>query len=247
MSPTIERLIKLQHVDSRIAEARAAIAAHPQRLADIDARLAAARQALDAARGRLTANQEERRALEKDVATYQGRLSKFRDQQAAVKTNREYQALGHEIETAQQHLADAEEKVIERMVDADTVTADLKAAEAAFAETQKVLDGEKAMLAEDLAGFEADLKKAIDSRATIVAELEPRVLALFEQVGRVRKGVATSAATRDGLCSICHVRMRPQVFQQVRTNEHVIQCESCQRILYYVPPPPPIEQAIVRH
>jgi hypothetical protein len=36
------------------------------------------------------------------------------------------------------------------------------------------------------------------------------------------------------------------VFQQVRTNEQIIQCESCQRILYYVPPPPPIEQAVVR-
>ena len=43
------------------------------------------------------------------------------------------------------------------------------------------------------------------------------------------------------LCSVCHVRLRPQVFQLVRQNDTIIQCDSCQRILYYVPPPPPAE------
>jgi predicted nucleic acid-binding Zn-ribbon protein len=64
-------------------------------------------------------------------------------------------------------------------------------------------------------------------------------MSLFEQVAKVRKGVALSMATRDGLCSLCHVRMRPQVFQQVRQNDTVVQCDSCQRILYWVPPPAP--------
>jgi predicted nucleic acid-binding Zn-ribbon protein len=246
MSPSLESLITLQHLETQIAEAKAAIAAHPQRLADADARLSEARAALDAAKQRLADNQDARRALEKDVALYQGRLSKFRDQQAAVKTNREYQALGHEIETAQQEIAAAEEKVIERMVDADAVTAALKAAEAAFAAEQKKLDAEKRTLGEELARDEASLKQASERRAELIKSLEPRLVALFEQVARARKGIALSLATRDGLCSVCHVRLRPHVFQQVRTNDQIIQCDSCQRILYYVPPPPPIEQPVVR-
>ena len=246
MSPDLERLIKLQHVDTQIAEAKAAIASHPKRLADADARLSDARAALDAAKKRLTDNQESRRALEKDIAMYQGRLSKFRDQQGAVKTNKEYQALGHEIETAQADIATVEEKVLERMVEADTVSADVKAAEAAFASHQKQVEAEKKSLAEDLASEQAALARATEQRAELVKQLEPRLVALFEQVARVRKGAAVTTATRDGLCSACHVRLRPPVFQQVRANEHVIQCESCQRILYYVPPPPPIEQAVVR-
>jgi predicted nucleic acid-binding Zn-ribbon protein len=70
-------------------------------------------------------------------------------------------------------------------------------------------------------------------------------MALFEQVARARKGVAISTATRDGLCSLCHVRLRPSVFQQVRHNDSIIQCESCQRVLYWIPPPPPVEHAVV--
>jgi len=246
MSPSLESLIKLQHIETQIAEAKSAIATHPQRVAEADVRLSEARAALDVARKRLTDNQETRRALEKDVAMYQGRLSKFRDQQVAVKTNREYQALGHEIETAQQEMAAAEERVIERMVEADTVAAEVKSAEARFNAQQKQVEAEKKTLAEDLAGVETSLARATQQRADIIASTEPRLVALFEQVSRVRKGTAVATATRDGLCSACHVRLRPPVFQHVRTNEQIIQCESCQRILYYVPPPPPIEQPIVR-
>ena len=246
MSPSLEALIKLQHLETQIAEATSIIAAHPQRLAQADARLNAARAALDAAKQRLTENHDARRALEKDVAMYQARLSKFRDQQGAVKTNKEYQALGHEIETAQADIATVEEKVIERMVEADTVTADVKKAEAEFAVQQKQVDAEKKELHDELASVQSLLTRATDARATLVKELEPRLVALFQQVARVRKGTALATATRDGLCSHCHVRLRPQVFQQVRTNDHIIQCDSCQRILYYVPPPPPIEQPVVR-
>jgi predicted nucleic acid-binding Zn-ribbon protein len=246
MSPALEYLIKLQHLETQIAEAKAAIAAHPQKLLDADTRLSEARATLDAAKQQLADNQETRRALEKDVAMYQGRLSKFRDQQAAVKTNREYQALGHEIETAQQEMAAAEERVIERMVEADGVTADVKAAESVYAARQKQVEAEKKSLAEDLVSVEAALTRLSEQRAEIVKGLDPRLLALFEQLARVRKGTAVTTATRDGLCSACHVRLRPPVFQQVRTNDTIVQCESCQRIVYYVPPPPPIEQAVVR-
>lgn len=246
MSPDLQRLIDFQRFETAIADAKGRIASHPQKIAEIDARLATATQALDAVKQRLKDNQEARRALEKDVALYQGRLSKFRDQQGAVKTNREYQALGHEIETAQQELGGVEEKVLERMMEADAIAVEIKQAEATFAAQRKEIEAEKKALIDELGTLETSLKKASDSRATLVKDLDPRLMALFEQVSRVRKGIAVTTATRDGLCTVCHVRLRPQVFQLVRQNDSIIQCDSCQRILYYVPPPPPIEQAIVR-
>ena len=246
MSPDLDRLIRLQHLDSTITEARQKIASHPQRLADADTRLSDARARLDGAKKRLADNHDARRALEKEVALYQGRLGKFKDQQSSVKTNREYQALGHEIETAQHDLVAVEDKVIERMVEADSLTADVKQAEVALNAQQKEIEAEKKELTAELTSVEASLQQATDARAALVKELEPRLMTLFEAVARVRKGVALCVATRDGLCSLCHVRLRPPVFQQVRTNEQIIQCDSCQRILYYIPPPPPIEQPVVR-
>jgi predicted nucleic acid-binding Zn-ribbon protein len=245
MSPDLQRLIKLQQLESTIADARATIAAHPQRLADADARLNESKQAVEAVKARLKENQDARRALEKDVAVYQGRLTKFKDQLSMVKTNKEYQAMQHEIATAQSDLGGVEEKVLERMLDADTIAAEVKRAETVLAARQKEIDAEKKELAQELVSVEASLKQATESRAELVKDLEPRLMAIFEQVARARKGVAICSATRDGLCSLCHVRLRPPVFQQVRHNDSIIQCESCHRVLYWIPPPPPIEHAVV--
>ena len=68
-----------------------------------------------------------------------------------------------------------------------------------------------------------------------MAELPPSVVATYESIARGRKGIAVVSA-KDERCSQCQVRLRPQVFVQVRLNSGIIQCDSCQRILYYVPP-----------
>ena len=244
MSPDLDRLVKLQQLDSTIEDARRKIAAHPQRLAEADARLNDAKQHVATAKDRLKASQETRRTLEKDVAVFQGRIAKFKDQQAAVKTNKEYQALGHEMETAARDLAAVEEKVLEQMMDADVIAADIKQAEGVLAREQKEVDADKAALAKELASVEAALAQASAARAELVAQTDQRLLGMFEQVARARKGIAICVATRDGLCSACHVRLRPQVFQEVRRNDAIIQCNSCNRILYYVPPPAQAEPAV---
>ena len=125
------------------------------------------------------------------------------------------------------------------MLEIDQLTAEVKQAETARAARKKVVDAEKADLTKELTTVEQTLTDTTAARSALVAALEPRLIALFEQVAKVRKGVAVSLATRDGLCSVCHVRLRPPVFQQVRHNDSVVQCESCQRILYWVPPPAP--------
>ena len=236
MFPDLEHLIALQTVDTDASDARRLIGAHPELLKAADAKLAEAEGALETARHALKASQDERRALEKEASVFQGRLTKFRDQQGAVKTNREFQALGHEIETATTELGAVEEKEIEKMVEADTLAATVKQAEAALAVRQKVIDAEKAVLAKDLAGHQARLAAAEAARAGIVAQVSAPALHLYGQIANIRKGLAVCAAA-DGLCSVCHVRLRPNVYQVVRHNEGIVQCDSCQRILYFVPPP----------
>jgi predicted nucleic acid-binding Zn-ribbon protein len=136
--------------------------------------------------------------------------------------------------------------VLERMLEADALSADLKAAETALAQQQKEIEAEKKALTEELTAVEASLNTARTARDGVVRAMDPQSIALFEQIARARKGLAICSATRDGLCSVCHVRLRPHVFQQVRQNDSIHQCESCRRILYYVPPPPPVEHPVVR-
>ena len=236
MNADLERVIALQRLDSAAQDAQRRLAEEPDREKSLDARLEAARAEVAAAKQRLSENQTTRRAAEKDVAFQQGRLSKFRDQLMEVKTNREYQAMQHEIEVAQNEVKALEEKVLERMLEADELTASLKKSEVALAAEQKKVDADRRAMATEITELTALLERVATERAALVAAMDAQLLKMFEQVARKRNGVAVAEA-RDGICTICHVRLRPQVFNNVRRNDAIVQCDSCQRILYFVPAP----------
>jgi predicted nucleic acid-binding Zn-ribbon protein len=242
MLPDLERLIALQRLDSAVSDARQRMAEAPERERGFETRLDASRQAVDTAKQQLADSQGARRAIEKDVAVQQGRLSKFRDQLMAVKTNVEYQAVQKEIEFAQTEVKALEDRILERMLEADDYAAALKRAEADLRSEEKAVESDRRTLAATLAALTEEVDRLIAKRPGLVASLTPQALATFELVSRRRNGVALAEA-RDGVCTICHVRLRPQVFNTVRRNEQLIQCDSCMRILYFVPtaPQPPAD------
>ena len=131
MHPDLERVIHLQQIEDAAERSRRAIANEPVRQQELAAALEAARQTLERERARLSANQAARRDIEKELAMQQARLSKFRDQLMEVKTNREYQAMQKEIETAQQEIRKHEDRLLERMIEFDEVTLHVKQAEQA--------------------------------------------------------------------------------------------------------------------
>jgi uncharacterized protein len=237
MHPDLNRVIELQRLDTTAHDAERRIADEPERQKALEARLTGARDRVAAAKAQLTENQNARRSVEKDVALHQGRLSKFREQAMAVKTNQEYHAIQHEIAFAQTAVKDLEDKILERMVEADDLSAALKRAEAELAAEQKKIEAEKRAIASDHTELQASLERVRLERQAIISALDPKVLAVFDLVSRRRNGVAVAEA-RDGVCTICHVRLRPQVFNTVRRNDEILQCDSCQRILYFVPSAP---------
>jgi uncharacterized protein len=236
MHPDLEHLIHLQEIDTSAERLRRRIEDIPRAQQALEARLESAGAVVDAVKTRLAANQAVKRDIEKDLAAAQGRLSKYKDQLMAVKTNKEYQAMQTEIATAESTVRGLEDRELDRMEEAEKLASELKGAEGALARErsavsaeQQVLDKERSDLAKQLEALEAE-------RATVTARISKDALALFEKLARSRKGIAIAEA-RDGLCTVCHVRLRPQVFNDVRRNDSVIQCESCTRILYFVPVP----------
>ncbi|MDR1988902.1 MAG: C4-type zinc ribbon domain-containing protein [Acidobacteriaceae bacterium] len=236
MDADLERLIALQKLDSERHEAERRLAEEPDKITAIDATLESAKQVVADAKERLAENQNVRRAVEKDVAMHQGRLSKFREQAMAVKTNQEYHAIQHEIAFAQTEIKTLEDKLLEQMMSGDELATGVKAAEVALATAQKTAQSNKQALTAEHATLAASVESLNSQRATLVAAITPSTLAIFEMVAKRRHGVATAEA-KDGICTICHVRLRPQVFNSVLRNNQILQCDSCQRILYFVPAP----------
>ena len=77
MNPDLEKLIRLQQLETTADDARRRIADHPDRIEALDARLRQAKDLVAGVKARLTAAQEKRRTDEKDVSAVQTRLAKY--------------------------------------------------------------------------------------------------------------------------------------------------------------------------
>jgi predicted nucleic acid-binding Zn-ribbon protein len=233
--PALASLIALQKLDSAAEAARTRIAELPAAEESIAATLAASAAAIKTAKTKLAANQESRRSLEKDVAGVDARLARFEDHKAAVKTNHEYTALLHEIETAKTEKDQVEERILILMEEGDELAADVTTQEAALADATREGDATRAALADERKQLEEELERLAGSRKGELGDVDAAVLARYDRLLQQRKGIAVARITGD-TCSACHVRLRPHFEQMIRRNDQIIQCESCQRILYYDPP-----------
>ena len=236
MNSDLQQLIHLQELDLVAERLRRRVAEMPAARAALDARIASRTEAVDAVKQRVAANHASRRDIERDLAAVQGRLSKFKNQLMEVKTNKEYQAMQKEIAMAEADVSSQETRTLECMEEADTLAVELKSAEAALKADKTEVAREIEQLDTERSEVERKLQQTLQERQSLAAGISREALTVFERVAHGRKGLAVAEA-RDGLCTVCHVRLRPQVFNEVRRNDSLIQCDSCTRILYFVPAP----------
>jgi predicted nucleic acid-binding Zn-ribbon protein len=234
MFPDLERLIRLQQLDNAASDATRIVEAIPSRIEALDAQLTAGAAAVDDANARLSDKKGERSAVEKTLAAVQTRLSRFREQLMAVKTNKEYTAVQHEIVTAEANVQEHENTILEHMLELDDLTAAVTAADAALAASRADIEQTKAALEAERVELERTRASTAGQRTTLTETIGAPAQALFERISKQRQGIAVVEA-RNGLCTLCNVRLRPQVFNQILLNTELIQCDSCKRILYYDP------------
>jgi len=201
----------------------------------LEAEAAVAAGAVESAKALLNESHTARRQLEKDVAVVDSRLAKFDDHKAAVKTNHEYTALLHEIATAKTEKDAVEERILVLMEQADALAKDLKAAEAALSAIKREGDVKRRALSAERAALDEELARLAHERAAEARLADARSLAIYDQLIKNRRGIAVAQMV-GSICGACHVRLRPHFEQQIKRNDGLVQCESCQRLLYYQGP-----------
>jgi predicted nucleic acid-binding Zn-ribbon protein len=241
MNADLQKLIDLQQVDARIIALKTEIATLPKQVAQIEAKLAGSRAQLEAAQAAVKTDEAARRKHESDIKDQQEKISKYRDQSLKVKTNDEYRALNHEIQFAEAEIRKLEDKILEIMVAADARKEAIKQAEAALKADAAENEREKEHVRAQTAVDEKELAQLNSQGQQLRADITDDTLRHYDRVFKLRHS-ALAAVHEDQMCSVCRVILRPQVFQNVMKGAEMVYCDSCQRILYYVPPPPKPEE-----
>ncbi len=236
MAPDLKLVLRLQDLDTRIRDLQREVATLPRHIAEIEKTLETHVRKLEADRAALAANQRERRRQEETIQDLERKTSKIRDQMTGSKiTNDQYRAFQKEIEYCQKEVRKAEDQILSLMEESEPLERTIKAGEAALAAEKRKVGQETEQARARTAEDEKALAEITAERQSLVPELTPAAYAAYERI-RAKRGPQVVAEAIDGRCSACHLALRPQLFQEVRSNSQVIFCESCGRILYYNPP-----------
>jgi uncharacterized protein len=235
MRPELETILRVQTLDLRIAEFEKEIAALPRHIAEIEKALEVHNRRLEADRAALAANQRDRKRIEDDNKVQEQKISKLRDQMMQAKTNEQYRAFQHEIDYCQNEIRKGEDRILDLMSEAEALEGNVKRAETSLRKEREDVEREKSRARDRSAEDERFLREAKTERAELFGGLSDRVKKAYDRIRKKWKGVAVADAT-DGRCSACNISLRPQYYQDLKTSDQLMLCESCGRILYYKPP-----------
>lgn len=232
MDIDFDNLIKLQNLDEEIRKTSLILEKIPAQLKDIDRSIDTQFQIVDKTKEKLAQNQKKRRTLEAEVQDIKVLIGKFKHQQSGVKTNKEYSALIKEIDEAQKRIDDKEEEIISEMLLADEIGEEIQAATAKANKAKEKLTQDKVALNAKNQSLVEEKKRLMKERDDIIPQIPKDQFILYENIFTKMDGIVLSPVT-DDFCSMCQIRIRPQVLNELIAASKIILCENCGRILYW--------------
>jgi len=195
-------------------------------------------RSLQALKAELAEKQAELKDLQAKTALKENELKaaeqaviKFREQIGRARSNKEFQALQHEIlskEADNTRLEDAVllqmQKMDKKKEERDAVAAQLKEAEARVAEQCSDLES-------GLSRIESTIEELTAERTAATKDVPADILARYERLIE-RRGQTAMVAATNGTCQGCFMKLRAETMAQLRKGTDLVFCHSCARILY---------------
>jgi predicted nucleic acid-binding Zn-ribbon protein len=224
-------MVQLQTLAHNIRELRVQKEAGPRRLQELEDLFQATLEDIGAARLRYETLESERRQLETEVAELDAKLEKYHSQLMSVTNAREYSAALNEIDGAKTARDRATEGILSRQVEEEELAEAVQEADARIAEARAKTDTEKSRIEKELSEVDAKIETLSTEQDEVESALDNEMVSVFKRVFAARAGVAM-APVLNNACSACNLRLRPQVFNEVRRGEKLVPCDNCRRFLY---------------
>ena len=236
-SDDLERLLAIQELDTTADVLRHRRDHLPERaqLAALQDELAA----LEAASAPLRQQRHEiaraQQALEDQIALVGEKVDSVNLQMYGGSTSnaKELQALQHELESLGRRRSSLEDQVLDQMVAAEPVDAEL----ATVADRREALDDKAvestAALVEAETSIDGELAGLETQRAALVEAIDPALLERYEKLRARLRGVGV-ARLEGARCNGCHLTLPAAEAEQVRRqarDEGVATCPECDRLL----------------
>jgi hypothetical protein len=231
MQDEVRALLILQDRDRRLLALAKDLEKLPQDEARAKAKLAGDQAAVARAHQALLDCELRVKKIELDAETRRTTIKRLKLQQFETRKNEEFVALGHEIVRYEKELDDFETKELEAMDEVDSFRKAQKAAEAALANTRKLVEEDLTSIAQRHVRTEAERLEVLAQREKLAANVPDSLIPLYVRLMKTKDGRAV-VPMRDGKCEGCHMKLIASTVMKAQSGREIAQCEDCGRILY---------------
>ena len=232
LSPELSQLLSLQETDLEIKRITEEIASFPSRQQVIEQQFEESASELLNLRREFETAVALRIRLEADLITEQQKHEKFKADLMRATNEKEYTTAVREIDVTKRAISTFETELLKLMDKTEKLEEGVKERTPELERRRAEFDKQLDEISQSVDNGKRRLSEMVSEREQLYTTLSGNARSIYDRASRLRGGVVLAEA-RDWSCQACRMKIRPQVFNDIRRGDTIITCESCARVLYY--------------
>jgi len=228
------KLVRIQELAQEIRGAEKVLDEAPGLIEGIEGRFRERNAEYVAVRDRYDALELDQRTRSGELTLLEETRKKFMDDLMQVKNQREYAAMLKEIDSVKAQISEHDDVILKDLEEIEKLKEELKQHEEHIQEERVKVEAERSEVEKNSNDARQTIESLGAERVRYESELPRNVQTTVRKLEDTRQGIFLSKA-ENGTCLSCFVRIRPQVFQEIRLASKIHTCDSCRRFLYHEP------------
>ena len=228
---SMEKLIELQGIDTKLKDLNDLLGDLPTKVDQLNQQEETIKNSLGEKKERLKELEVESKKREVRIAEVNDKVNKLKDQLFLVTTNKQYDALMHEIDHLKEERSVFETESLSFMEEKESLTKSVETMESELGSLSDDLTVRREKL-EFAISESADEKSILEQqRSERISGIDIDIVSIYNRVSQARDGLAVVNLSGSA-CGGCGAHVPMQKVTEVRANTRIHRCDVCGRFLY---------------
>jgi hypothetical protein len=228
----IQRIVALQKIDSQLQDIAELLGDLPVKVDALKNEESALIKSVEDGKARIKELGLEISKFDGQMTDIRVKIEKHKDRLFLLTTNKQYDALQHEIDHLKAGLDDIEIKTLEFTEEKETLEERIKSEEENLETLSKDLVERREKL-EVLMDESSEEKTKLEfQRDKKRQDVEDTTLSRYDRIHSARKGISV-VHVQGTACGGCGAFIPPQIISEVKAEKGSHTCDSCSRFLYW--------------
>lgn len=232
MKEEMSHLICLQDCDNRIGHIISKKNEGPLKIKRLEDELNVIEKEHQEELDRFEALKKNGRDIDRETQDLDVKIEKSKLRLSNIKSNKEYRAVLKEIDDLKKAIFQREEKSLQIMEEIEVLRERCQDNEKEVAEGRKTLDREKNEVQLELKALDEELRLFEEKRVLLSQTVEQDLLKKYLLLKERKQGQAISPVSQ-AVCQACHMRIPPQMYNELIRGDSLLSCTNCGRIIYW--------------